>query len=141
MKSLVLAALATLALAGAAFAQDYVPPNVVTNLTIGTGNSTASAYWTAPGDQCTGATCAEYDLRYSTSAITECNFTNGTRVTTTSPVSPGNAQCFDISSLSCNTTYYWAVKTKDSSGNWSALSNVVTRATVACNNSLEVICE
>jgi len=141
MKSFALAALAVLALTGTAFAQDYVPPNVVTNFGVGTGNSTATAYWTSPGDQCTNATCAEYDLRYSTSTLTDCNFTSGTRVTTTNPKSPGQQECFDISSLSCNTTYYWAVKTKDSSGNWSALSTVLNRATVVCSNSIEVICE
>jgi len=46
-----------------------------------------------------------------------------------------------VGSLSCNTTYYFAVKSKDSSGNWSAISNVVSRVTRACiPSSPEVTC-
>jgi len=140
MKSLALAALATLALAGTALAQDIVPPPAVT-IAVATGNSTAVVSFTSPGDQCTNATCGAYDLRYSTSVITECNFTGANSISTTSPQSPGNPECFELSALDCNTTYYWALKTQDTSGNWSVISNVVTKATKLCNQHQEVACQ
>lgn len=140
MKSLALAALATLALAGIALAQDHVPPPAVT-IGVAAGHSTAVVTWISPGDQCTNATCAEYELRYSTSAITECNFSSATPISTSSPQGPGNEECAGLTSLSCNSTYYFALRTKDSSGNWSVLSNVVTKTTKACNIYTEFGCE
>ncbi len=138
MKRLLLT-LALLAWSAPALAQDHVAPNAVTNLTANTGKTTAVLNWTAPGDQCTNATCAEYELRYSTSTFTECNFANGTLITTGTPQSPGSQECYQASGLTCNTTYYFAVRVKDSAGNWSVLSNVVSKATRTCNSS-EVLC-
>jgi len=139
MKSLATAVFMAFAFAGVAVAQDYVPPPPV-SLTVVVGKSTAVAAWAAPGDPCNYATCAEYDLRYSTSTITECNFAAATRASVAAPSSPGNAECFDLTGLACGTTYYFAVKTRDSAGNWSVISNVVSR-TPMCNVTVEVTCQ
>src|SRR5690348_12253257 len=68
-----LVSLASLSLASFARA-DEVAPNPVTTLFVAVGQTTAALSWTAPGDQCGNATLASYDVRYSTSPITECNF-------------------------------------------------------------------
>jgi hypothetical protein len=141
MKSLVLAA-CFLIWAGEALAQDHVPPNPITDLSVVLGKTTAAIAWTSPADQCNSNTVAEYELRYSSSAITECNFSSGTLVSTSTPQSPGNAECKSLAqnTLTCNHTYYFAIRSKDSSGNWSTLSNVVTATTESCNSSHEVLC-
>ncbi|NOT34245.1 MAG: hypothetical protein HOP12_08770 [Candidatus Eisenbacteria bacterium] len=95
MKAVLVIAALTLC-AGAAFAQDKVQPPTVT-ITIGTGKTTAVVSWTAPGDACTNATVAEYDVRWSSSAITECNFTSATQFANIpSPSSPGSDECEDL---------------------------------------------
>ncbi len=126
---------------GVAFALDHVAPNNVTNVTVNTGKTTAVVHWTAPGDKCGNATCAEYELRYSTSSFDECNFEFGTQVSTTPPQSPGSQECFEVSGLTCNRTYYFAVRVKDSAGNWSVLSNVASGTTRTCPINPEVLCE
>ena len=144
MKTIAIAVLLIAASSGAALGQDRLGPNAITTLSVASGKTTAAPQWYSPGDQCTNATVTEYDLRYSTSTITECNFGDATRVTTGSPQSPNTLECWPLDtpgSLSCNTTYFWAVKSKDSSGNWSAISNVVSSTTGSCSQfTPEVSC-
>ena len=131
--------LALMLVAGAALAQDKVQPPGVT-LTIDTGKTTAVVSWTAPGDACTNAQLAEYDVRYSSSAITECNFTSAAAFAGWSgPTFPGGTDCADVSGLTCNTTYYVAWKVKDSAGNWSDIVTT-TMTTKGCNTNQEVVC-
>jgi chitodextrinase len=86
--------------------------------------------WTAPGDDGMIGTAAQYDLRYSTSAITAANFGSATRFTSTpTPGAPGTSQTVTVTGLTANTTYYFALKTADEIPNWSAISNVTTKAT------------
>ncbi|MBI1798998.1 MAG: fibronectin type III domain-containing protein [Candidatus Eisenbacteria bacterium] len=109
---------ASLGLAGPSRAQ--VTPNSVT-LT-----------WTAPGDDSLIGNATRYDLRYSTSAITAANFLSATAVATPpTPVAPGSAQSFVVSGLLSSTAYWFALRTQDDAGNWSAISNVVTKTTLA----------
>jgi hypothetical protein len=139
MKRSILLVAALLAWTTAAMAQDHVPPNAVTGLTVSAGKTTAVINWNAPSDQCNSNAVAEYELRYSTSTFTECNFSSGTLITTGTPSSPGVQECYDTTghTLSQNTTYYFAVRSKDSSGNWSTLSNVGSATTHGLS---EVIC-
>jgi len=131
--------LAMLAASGAALAQDEVQPPTVT-LTILTGKNTATVSWTAPGDACTNATVAEYDVRFSGSAITECNFTSATQFSTIpSPTSPGGSDCAGVSGLGCSTLYYVGWKCRDSAGNWSDLVTG-TMTTKNCGTSTQVFC-
>src|SRR6185295_4327965 len=126
MKSLMIAVL-LLAFASVAMAQDEVQPPPIGTLTINTGKTTAVVSWTSIGDACTGNTLAQYDVRWSSSAITECNFTSATQFQSIPSPSPsGNTDCADFNGatgvLNCNTTYYFAVKVKDSAGNWSDIT-------------------
>ncbi len=132
---------ALVAWCGLALAQDHVPPHAVTNLSVSTGTTNAVISWSAPGDQCTNAACAEYELRFSGKPFTECNFSSGTRLSTARPQPPGKQECVALVGLTCNATYYFAVRAKDDAGNWSVLSNVVSQATAPCNTSKVALCE
>jgi len=96
-----------------------------------TSNS-VSLTWTAPGDDSITGTAAQYDLRYSTVAITSSNFAAATRWTgTPTPAAAGNPQTVTVAGLLPSTTYYFAIKTADEVPNWSVLSNVISRTTLA----------
>jgi chitodextrinase len=86
--------------------------------------------WTASGDDSLTGTATQYDLRYATSAITAANFSSATQVTgEPTPGAPGAAESFTVTGLQPATTYWFAIKTADDAGNWSLLSNVISKAT------------
>lgn len=88
--------------------------------------------WTTPGDDSLTGTASQFDLRYSTSQITSANFASATRWTAMpTPASSGTRQSVTVGGLQPNTTYYFAIKTGDDVPNWSGVSNVVTRTTLA----------
>ncbi|HDS08786.1 MAG TPA: T9SS type A sorting domain-containing protein [Firmicutes bacterium] len=93
-----------------------------------------SAYlkWEAPGDNgpCAG-TVQEYDLRYSTEIITEANWNDATVAGGLPvPLVKGSIQDITVTGLDSYTIYYFAIKSKDSDGNWSELSNVIQITTL-----------
>lgn len=95
-----------------------------------TTDSSATLAWTATGDDSLTGTAASYDIRYSTSPITNANWTSATQVSgEPSPASPGTAQSYVVRGLSRQVTYYFAAKVADESGNVSALSNVPSATT------------
>jgi hypothetical protein len=82
--------------------------------------ATVTLHWTAPGDDGTAGTAAQYDVRHSTSNITVANYGSATQATgEPTPKAAGQAEQFVISNLAANTTYYFAVKTADEAANWS----------------------
>jgi len=112
-----------------------VVPSVGTAQTV-TFNSVKLS-WTAPGDDSLTGTAAEYDLRYSTTAITSTNFSAATRFTgTPTPTASGTRQTVTVTGLNPNTTYYFAIKTGDEVPNWSGISNVISRATLAAPDTI-----
>ncbi len=110
---------------------DNTAPAAVTDLA--TSNPTINSItlsWTAPGDDGSTGTAASYDIRYSTSEISEANWASATQVTSEpTPAVAGTGQSKTVSGLSSDTTYYFAMKTSDEVPNVSSLSNVVSRAT------------
>ena len=81
--------------------------------------------WTAPGDDSLLGTVASYDIRYSTTMITESNFSTKTRVLPSpTPVPAGGHQTATVSNLTAGTSYYFAIKSSDEALNWSRMSNV-----------------
>src|SRR5882762_1495864 len=85
--------------------------------------------WTTPGDDSLTGTASQFDLRYSTSAISALNFASATRWSgTPAPSPPGTRQSTTVTGLLPNTTYFFAIKTGDDVPNWSGLSNVISRA-------------
>jgi phosphodiesterase/alkaline phosphatase D-like protein len=88
--------------------------------------------WTAVGDDSLTGTASQYDLRYSTSLITAANFASATSAAgAPAPAASGTSQSHTVSGLQPATTYWFAIKTADDVSNWSGISNVVSRATLA----------
>lgn len=86
--------------------------------------------WIAPGDDGHTGTVATYEIRYSTSCITECTWNQADIFAfPPEPLPAGAWQQVTISGLKANTTYYFALRSADECGNWSALSNVVAYKT------------
>ena len=112
---------------------DATAPAAVSNLTAsGPTSSTINLNWTAPGDNGSSGTATTYDIRYSTSTITDGNFGSATQVTgEPSPSVAGSAESMTVTGLSPSTTYYFAMKTSDEGPNTSAISNVTSATTSA----------
>lgn len=107
-------------------ALDNQAPNAVTNLAASPLSTWGSwsITWTAPADNGNGYV-AQYDLRWSTSPIDANNFANATQFTgEPTPGSAGSSQSYTASGLPTGRTLYFAIKSADDSGNWSAISNL-----------------
>ncbi|OGJ90486.1 MAG: hypothetical protein A2268_08680 [Candidatus Raymondbacteria bacterium RifOxyA12_full_50_37] len=105
---------------------DVTAPAAVSDLAASPGaySGTVDLSWTATGDDSATGIAYEYDLRYSTDAITEGNFSSATQITgVPSPQSPGTSQSMTVLGLTPGTAYYFALKASDRY-NWSALSSV-----------------
>lgn len=119
--------------------QDYVPPVAIADLQVGFYTAWSTATWTSPADADPVGPVTEYDMRYSTSPITEANFTTLGQIPTPGPIGPGGEQCADITLSACQ-SWYFAIKSKDAAGNWSALSNVVQAGGVCPGHGSGPIC-
>jgi hypothetical protein len=83
--------------------------------------------WTAPGDDGNYGTAKEYDIRYSTTMITEDNWDTATQVVgEPTPRPAGTVESCTIAALLPGTLYFFAVRTVDDAMNWSPLSNIAT---------------
>ena len=114
--------------AGLLGAPDTVSPANISDLTLTniTSNSVLLT-WTAPGDDNNFGIAASYDIRYSTSNITESNWPQAAQVAgEPAPQIAGTQQSMTASGLSSGITYYFAIKTLDEALNISGLSNVVS---------------
>ncbi|MEP0828063.1 MAG: hypothetical protein HRF51_06030 [bacterium] len=106
---------------------DSVPPGRINNLGAAPGFNAGEVFlsWTAPGDDGYIGTAAQYDLRYSSSAISDGNWASATPFTGEPvPMSAGVSQSVLMSGLTPGQTYYFAIKSLDEIGNTSVLSNV-----------------
>ncbi len=112
---------------------ENTPPGTVADLVA--QNPTENSMeltWTAPGDDGYSGTAAEYDIRYSTSNITNANWDAATQVSgEPSPLTAGGNESFTVTNLDPSTTYYFGIKTADEVPNWSALSNIASATTNA----------
>jgi hypothetical protein len=90
--------------------------------------SSITLEWTAPGDDAGIGLASRYDLRFSVEPITAANFGLASLVgNPPAPVRAGMRQRVQVDGLMPDTHYYFGLKTRDESGNWSPLSNVVAR--------------
>ncbi|MEW5795414.1 MAG: fibronectin type III domain-containing protein [Candidatus Zixiibacteriota bacterium] len=107
------------------------PPAVIANLSAGSPTATSlTLTWTAPGDDGSTGTAAQYDIRRSTSTITAANWSSATQITgEPAPRVAGSAESFVVTGLNPNTTYYFAMMTADEVPNWSGMSNVTSGTT------------
>jgi len=111
--------------------QDTTPPARIEDLGVGDPAPTSMRLsWTAPGDDGNVGRAFFYDIRFSRSDITTINWSQATPVDDTpAPGFPGNSETFTITGLDPDTEYYFAIKTRDESDNWSELSNIVSSTT------------
>ena len=111
---------------------DTTPPANVSDLKAANPTLTSiELSWTAPGDDGNIGTASQYDIRYSTSLITEANW--GSAVQCAGEPAPSAAdaeQSMTMSGLTQNTRYFFALKTLDEAGNTSGLSNTVQKKTL-----------
>lgn len=112
---------------------DIVPPSAITDLALSNAtDSTIDLAWTAPGDDGGVGTATSYDIRYSTSPITEGNWASAIQVTgEPTPSIAGSNESMTVTGLSPTTLYYFAIKTSDEIPNISAISNVPSLSTIA----------
>lgn len=128
--------LISLALGGAFFwtvgpAAFLVTPPVVPTVTASSATAVTLS-WTAPGDDGNTGQASSYNIRYSTSPISDSSFAAATAALSPPVPQPaGSAESFSVTGLLPATTYFFALKTSDEAGNISALSNVTTKTTDA----------
>ncbi|MFH1366790.1 MAG: FG-GAP-like repeat-containing protein [Patescibacteria group bacterium] len=98
---------------------------------VATSNS-VTLNWTAPGDDNNIGLADQYDIRYATFPITEENFSSATVVPNPpTPQISGTTETFEVTGLTPDTLYYFALKTADEVPNWSNISNLVSKRTAA----------
>jgi hypothetical protein len=104
---------------------DTIPPAAITNLTVRTPTTTSiTLVWMAPGDDGTTGQAAEYDIRYSSSLITEQNWDSALQVSGVAAPKPANQlETFIVNGLSSAEDHFFAIKTSDEEGNQSQISN------------------
>src|SRR3989338_6494149 len=105
--------------------QDTTAPGQVTDLTaLQKDQSVVELTWIAPGDDGFIGTADRYDIRFSTTSITDQNWQQQQQLNGVSkPTVAGSIEKVTVSNLTANTTYYFALKTYDESNNQSLLSN------------------
>ncbi|MEX2233362.1 MAG: S8 family serine peptidase [Cyclobacteriaceae bacterium] len=109
---------------------DETPPETITDLSVAAiGITNVQLAWTAPADAGNGF-ATNYDLRYSTSPITEENFSDASAVNGLAPpASAGTPEFFRVMDLLPGTTYYFSIRSTDFFNNVSGISNVLEQAT------------
>lgn len=117
---------------------DRTPPAAITDLTArNPSDHTMMLTWTAPGNDGATGTAARYDVRYYIGNIGDATWVYATIATgEPPPKAAGATETFIVSGLSPSTNYYFAVKTADEVPNWSAMSNVVRKATLASTDTV-----
>lgn len=106
---------------------DIIPPAAIDDLVAGGGDDpgTVKLTWTAPGnDGDTAGKAYRYEVRYSASPISDDTAWAAAAIAGGPPTTkwPGVAQTMAVAGLQPGATYYFAIKTGDEAGNWSALS-------------------
>ena len=120
---------------------DNISPSEIIDLTANYGNSrgTINLLWTAPGDDESSGTAAEYIIKYATSSINSLNWASSTDIIgEPNPSLASSSENFIISGLNINQTYYFAIKTKDESDNISNISNCASSSPQAKADNLVI---
>ncbi len=113
---------------------DGTPPAAITDLSAQPGATPDAVVlrWTAVGDNGSTGPARSYDLRFSTTALTDTSFASATRATVSlTPKLPGGLETFTLTGLNPETAYFFAVKALDEVPHPGAFGNVAT-ATTAC---------
>jgi hypothetical protein len=111
---------------------DTTPPAGIVDLAASGGTPCSMTLsWTATGDDGVVGRAASYDLRYSTSPISEADWTQAARCEgEPEPDSSGASEQFTALGLAAGTQYFFRVVTVDESQNISDLSNTASAVTL-----------
>ncbi|MDD5492750.1 MAG: fibronectin type III domain-containing protein, partial [bacterium] len=112
-----------------AIGPDLIGPGIITDLTAVAGTNIGEVVigWTASGNDGTVGKAKEYDIRYSTSQMTDGSWQTAVKaLNTPSPEVSGTYQSATIGSLIANQRYYFGIKASDTGSNISGLSNIAT---------------
>lgn len=106
---------------------DEAPPADVSDLMVGQVSETSvTLTWTAPGDDGIWGTADAYEVRYGTDSLEVSGWDEATVASgAPAPQEAGMAELMEISGLETSAEYHFALKTRDESGNWSGISNLV----------------
>ena len=124
---------------------DIIPPSDITDLSVYEGSTsnlnTIKIMWTAPGDNGNVGIADHYEIKYSTSEITESNWDSASLFDDPpAPQVAGTFQYCYVNVLDPATIYYFAIKAFDDFNNENQISNspagkiVYQINTVACRN-------
>lgn len=109
---------------------DDTKPSAITDLSVIAATNSATLTWTAPGNDGTIGRASIYDVRYSTTPISD--FSTATKVEKVpAPKSSGEIESLEILGLNPTTTYYFAIKSSDEAPNESAISNIISATTLS----------
>lgn len=111
---------------------DSIPPAPVSDLTLVTANGDwVELEWTATGDDSLAGRASRYDVRYSTTMITEESFSSAAQAMgEPDPAPSGSRELMRVTGLDFSTDYHFALKVLDEYSVASPLSNVVTGRTL-----------
>jgi hypothetical protein len=114
-----------------ALVADVTAPGRVTDLASLSSNETsATLAWTAPGNDGSVGTAAQYDLRYLFNEISDDTWEAAARVAgVPAPHAAGTQESFIVTGLETGRTYWFALKSADEALNWSTLSNLTSAIT------------
>ncbi len=103
---------------------DTTPPAQINSLSaVWRTDGGVDLQWTAPGDSGMVGTAAQYDIRYSGSPIDSFTWYSAIPIATPpAPLTGGTVQTFTVAGALPDPVYF-AIKTSDSEGNLSLLSN------------------
>lgn len=110
---------------------DTTPPTTISNLTAtNPGLNSLTLNWTSPSDTGPVNKASSYEIRYSSSVLTQSNWASATLVANSpTPANANTAQSLTINGLNPATTYYFGIKSKDGNNNQSPLSNIASTST------------
>lgn len=117
---------------GGGLRADTTAPASVDDLEVmRTGDGSVVLGFTATGDDGTRGLAYSYDIRMSTSPITDGNFYDAEQVAAPSPQSPGERDAVEVTGQANGVELYFALRVADESGNLSGVSNVVSGTPVS----------
>ncbi|MFT5232159.1 MAG: hypothetical protein ACI9UK_001100 [Candidatus Krumholzibacteriia bacterium] len=113
---------------------DSTPPSAVTDLaTWSSDGSHIEVAWTASGDDGLLGQATEFEVRSHTEPINLTNWASASAVATGTPGLAGDRINSDITGLTPDTIYHFAVRMRDDEGQWSQVSNSLAAETIVKN--------
>lgn len=110
---------------------DNQAPNAVAGFQAYSGDFrwAVNVQWLAPSDN---KKVYVYDIRFNTQPITENNWASSLPISywaTPKPAHPNNIETISVDMPDPDTNYYFAIRSADASGNWSALATLASPVT------------